>query len=52
MDKEFFDQNHRQIWHNCDVELEARKVGLIAKTTLTKDEVIELRELKIELPAV
>lgn len=49
-DKELFDQQHAQIWANCDAELQTRKAELVAKTTLTKDEAVELKELKFQFP--
>ena len=50
IDKELFDQQHRQVWQDCDVELEARKTELVAKTILNGTEELELRQLRIEFP--
>lgn len=49
-DKELFDQQHRQIWAACDIELKARKVELEAKETLSLKEQQELKELEVMLP--
>ncbi|MBA7558671.1 hypothetical protein ES708_00278 [subsurface metagenome] len=42
--KELFDRKHRQIWYDCDVELQQRKAELEAKSTLTDEERAELDE--------
>ncbi|KKK78083.1 hypothetical protein LCGC14_2847150 [marine sediment metagenome] len=44
-DKALFDQQHRQIWADCDAELKARYGELKGKTALTTEEQTELREL-------
>lgn len=49
-DKELFDQQHRQIWIDCDIELEARFVELAIKPTLSKAETLELSELEVLFP--
>jgi len=49
-DKELFDQQHAQVWRDCDVELEQRKDKLKAKPVLAKDEQIELSELTMMFP--
>lgn len=51
-DKELFDQQHSQIWADCDQELMARKTELELKETLTADELFELSELKHMFPTV
>ena len=50
IDKDLFDQQHAQIWANCDIDLKARKAELKAKATLTIDESVELRELQALFP--
>lgn len=50
IDKDLFDQQHRQIWHDCDLELQARKAELEAKETLTPEEQQELSELEAMYP--
>ena len=49
-DKEFFDQKHRQIWYDCDVELELRKAELLAKSKPTIEEQVELQDLQMMFP--
>lgn len=49
-DKELFDQQHRQVWADCDIELRARKVKLEAQTTLTPTEKQEFDELESIFP--
>lgn len=49
-DKDEFDRVHREIWHECDVELQERKAELEAKGTLTDDEESELGELQEVFP--
>lgn len=51
-DKELFDQQHRQIWADCDTELKARKAELEAKETLTLEEQKELAELEELFPTI
>ena len=48
--KELFDQQHAEVWHNCDIELQARMDELKAKATKTKDEDAELAELIVVFP--
>ena len=48
-DKEEFDRQHREIWRNCDEEIQERKVELEARDTLTADEQQELSELNMEV---
>lgn len=50
VDKDLFDQQHQQVWRDCETELKVRKVGLQAKPTLLKDEQVELSELKMQFP--
>lgn len=45
-DKDEFDRQHRQIWHDCDVELQQRKAELEAKGALTDEEKLELAEFE------
>jgi len=47
-DKDEFDRQHREIWANCDAELQARKSELKVKGTLSDDERLELGELQDE----
>lgn len=49
-DKDFFDQQHRQVWRDCDFELKTRKAGLEAQETLTAKEQKELTELENMFP--
>ena len=49
-DKDEFDRQHREIWRNCDEELQERKAELEAKDTLTADEQQELSELEDIFP--
>ena len=49
-DKELFDQQHAEVWRNCDIELQQRKDELKAKTSLLKDEETELSELTKMFP--
>ena len=49
-DKELFDQKHRQIWRECDVELQQRKTELEAMETLHNAEKEELAELEAMFP--
>lgn len=44
-DKEAFDNQHREIWDNCDLELSERQAELEAKTALTDEESRELVEV-------
>ena len=44
-DKDKFDQEHRQIWTECDQELGERLAELDTKDTLTPKEQQELDEL-------
>lgn len=48
--KELFDQQHRQVWYNCDAELQQRRAELDAKASLLKDEETELSELTMMFP--
>ncbi|MBA7573639.1 hypothetical protein ES708_15437 [subsurface metagenome] len=50
-DKELFDQQHRQVWIDCDTELKARKAELEAKETITLKESAELAELESMFPS-
>lgn len=49
-DKDEFDRQHREIWNNCDEELQERKVELEAKDTLAADQQQELDELEDIFP--
>jgi hypothetical protein len=49
-DKALFDQQHRQVWANCNTELGARKAELEKSVNLKPDEVQELRELEFMFP--
>lgn len=50
LDKELFDQQHRQIWHDCDVALCERKSYLQLQETLTPEQLQELTELLSMFP--
>ena len=45
VNKVLFDQQHRQIWADCDVELKARKKELESMTSLFDEQRLELSEL-------
>lgn len=47
-DKTLFDQQHHQIWADCDTELLARKAELLIKAVKTTDETKEVEALKRE----
>lgn len=49
-DKVLFNQQHRQIWADCDVELKARKITLEAMSSLTLKQQQELSELEMLFP--
>lgn len=49
-DKELFDQQHRQVWADCDTELKARKAELEAMASLTPEQERELAELEAMFP--
>lgn len=49
-DKELFDQQHSQVWRDCDVALADRKASLEEKETLTPQEQQELAELESIFP--
>ena len=49
-DKELFDQEHRQVWHDCDLELQARKAELVSSGELAPEEMEELRVLESLFP--
>ena len=51
VDKELFDQQHRKVWTDCDVELRVRKSELEAKSSLTSNEAKEVGELRMMFPA-
>ena len=50
-DKELFDQKHRQVWQNCDIELKARKEELLSLEELSEAEQDELNQLEIMFPS-
>ena len=50
-DKELFNQQHRQVWADCDTKLEARKLDLESQTLLTDADKVELKELGRMSPA-
>lgn len=49
VDREAFDTAHRQIWANCETELEDRRVELTAKPELVGTEREELARLNMDL---
>lgn len=49
-DKGLFDQQHRQIWRDCDADLIDRKVQLEVMGTSTPEEQQELLELEHMFP--
>lgn len=49
-DKELFDQQHRQVWTDCDTELKARRAELAALASHSDVEKQELRELEDMFP--
>ena len=49
-DKVLFNQQHTQIWADCESKLQARKTELEAKSTLSDIENIELKELRVMFP--
>jgi len=49
-DKELFDQQHRQVWANCDTELKARKIEMEKSINLKPVEAQELKELGFMFP--
>ena len=50
IDKELFDQQHAQVWADCNAELKARKDALKAKASLSSKEKAELSELTMMFP--
>ena len=48
-DKDEFDQEHKQIWHECDVELGERLTELEAQDHLSPELEQELAELQDSL---
>lgn len=51
-DKNLFDQQHAQIWLDCDIALQTRKAYLEAQEPLTPQEQQELAELKALFPTL
>jgi hypothetical protein len=49
-DKDLFDQQHAQIWADCDAVLQDRKIELQAKVELTPEEEQELAKLEALFP--
>ena len=50
-DEDLFIQQHRGVWRNCRLELQARKADLVAEATLTPEEQKELAELEYMFPS-
>ena len=49
-DRELFDQKHRKIWADCNIELKQRKDELLNKPELSPEEKAELSELEDMFP--